>query len=300
MCVRVVPVFLLASMVACHSAPSRRAEPITNETEAAATFAALPQPPDDPAISAAVRTSYAAYLAAAQAEVEGNFTAYNRLEKSKGEPLHFETSWCGPQSTDGDYHEPNLSDSAAVATARTVAGYAISFHRAGYPTAVYVEPLREYQRQELKDFVFDPANSVLVEKPGREEALYGRPDPATVLTDELERRRKAISPSLPPLKSTYECGVETVQVQFTTDPAGGRVYLANRFSFELCRRTTRDPFDKAQCRRWVEASSDSDQTFGNYVVQGRWPDGKFGWSDMRFVPTGKEGFAVQKVVVRPN
>jgi hypothetical protein len=119
------------------------------------------------------------------------------------------------------------------------------------------------------------------------------------LAGALEQQRASVQPAAPPIAFGGDCGAGETPFIVTTDPAGGRVWLTTKFSFDLCGVRRRDPWDVGQCR-WTELSpSQESYLSGRYVYQASWPDGASGRGVRAFDGAGI-GDGAEIVRIRPG
>jgi len=186
-------------------------------------------------------------------------------------------------------------DSEGEERQRRLLAYQVSklrreFERLGYPRQVYDRPLLEYERSELTGV--DPPWSKrlrdLEERfPNGPPSEYFAPDPSdeviadrqlmgfgmlAALKDEMESRRRSVSPQRPRFEFRGDCPNPT-SFEILLAPEDGELWLINAFEFRICERRVADPWAHEACG-WRKYAEDGETYLnGHYMFEARWPDG---------------------------
>lgn len=259
---------LALSLVACGSEPSAfddQAE-VAAEEEVVAPAAPAPAFPED----------YAAMRQAADIFAR-DLTERDRLtllqDASVGEggaPPVFDLFSCVEPDLEPASLEPR--EAALAGLAHEAAVLEARLRAAGYRPDVWADPLRHWESDRVAEIGDGPVPAF--GEPGH-DALEARAEALHIrLAESLENRRATLQPEAPPIVREGGCGAGELPFLVRTEPAGGKVWLATRFSFDVCRVRGRNPWSLDECR-WTEMDPDRPAWLsGNYMVQARWPDGR--------------------------
>ena len=167
-----------------------------------------------------------------------------------------------------------------------------SLRKAGYSEAVTRDPLAAFEAELLAQAGSAPSSGGDSNGADAVSATFG------VLAGRLEANRSRLQPEAPPIVSEGGCGAGEVATRFVASPPNGRIWLASKFSYNVCRVQGLDPWDRGRCQRWTEANQDqADFLSGRYVYQAEWPDGHVERGE-RTVAAASEDDEAQVITVR--
>ena len=219
-----------------------------------------------------------------KAPAEEQVHAYSARSVREGETMADGTSAeifdlidCDPGSgvTEIVEIEPHQREQERLAL--RVASLSADLARAGYAADVYRRPVAHYEHEMLAAIAAmelrggnefeDTAQNALAD---REQALLKQ------AASEIDAARAVRQPNLPPVRAEGGCGASEEPFLIHTAPTGGRVWLATKFAFDVCRARRLDPWDRQACR-WKEVDPENEAYLsGTYVYQAEWPGGAKG------------------------
>lgn len=248
----------------------------------------------DAEVRAAALAPYSAMKLAAAQFARDNFQGYEpsfETDDSTGEELlHYAVEDCQEP-----FENAELAENVETKTlelerlARRIAKHEFQLSQV-YDRRVFEEPLRVYEQRVLKLIDIAPPrprenDSYDTDEQGKylnarvqawvdhEELGW---DALRELTKDMEKRRLRFQPSAAAIRLGGGCGAGEMPYLVQTDPKGGRVWLATKFSFDLCGARQLDQWSVEKCR-WTEVDPNQEVYLsGRYVYQSRWPNGKKG------------------------
>lgn len=174
-----------------------------------------------------------------------------------------------------------------------------------YPAAVYAAALSDYERRAIEHHSLEPPprppegdyeSAVYLEYQEWDSRDWKLKEE---LAKSIEARRKELAPNAMAVEPGGGCGAGEQPYLVKTQPANGRLWVATKFAFDLCRARKLDPWDTDSCR-WTELAPDKEAFLsGRYAYQARWPDGKQARGVRAFDGAPSQEGTVEVVIRRP-
>jgi hypothetical protein len=134
----------------------------------------------------------------------------------------------------------------------------------GYPESIYEGVVADFEARSVEQLAAGGPNPIYSDTAMAD--LIGR----------IDAMRAANDPRLPSIDYVMQANATFVRpVILRSVPPGGRVWVITQLRFDVCKRTTSNPYDTAGCPQWREADPRNPMYLaGTYAFQVVWVDGR--------------------------